>query len=1195
VWLFVGTGGHEVNANAPQRVAQGIALFGGTFGLLVSAALFGDAALRDVAAGMDPFLYTTRLRRAEYLGGRFLAALATNVILVVMLPLGYWFATVTLITADALGPNRLAVYLQPLVLFLWPNVALVGTLQFTIAALARKVVPVYLGTAGVFIGYIVAANYWSEIESPLLSALADPLGVNAFLVMTRYWTRAELETRLVGFPTMLLWNRLLWLAIAAGILVLLHQRFRFAHLEGGIGRLRRRVTADTPERGRWHATVPRVSGSFGRATRVRQTLSIARQSLAEVVSGRGFQVGFVAAVGLVQLWGWNVGDTVFDTSTWPVTHLVVGEVLSRRAPFIPWLVIALYAGELVWKHREVRTAEIADAAPVPTGIELLGRFLALVIIIIGFQTAFLIGGVLLQTLQGYYDYELGLYVRVLFGLNLVDYVLLAALAMTIHVLVNQKYVGHILVLLASVFRVGGPMSGIHRMLVYDSDPGWTYSDMNGFGPFLAPFAWFKLYWTTWALLLAVIAILFWVRGAELGVRHRLASARARFHRPPALVAGAAIVLILVVGGFVFYNTSVLNEYRGRDEAGWPQADYERRYRQFENVPQPVITTADLRVEIYPDEPAVDMRGSYLLVNRTGAAIDSVHVVVNRDVDARSISFDRAARPVVVDEETGYRILTLEQALQPGDALRLSFDVAFRPRGFRGTSGIQTDVVRNGSYFNRMLLPFVGYQPLLEVSGPARERFGLAPRPAMPSPNDAVAARRTDDVRNEDRVQLEMIVGTAADQIAVVSAPLRRSWTEIGRRYFHYATDAPDILGASVFSAKYAVVEDRWRDVRLQIFHHPRHRQTLGRMIASMKATLDYCTSTFGPYQFRELRIVEIPPYAISGGRAHATTIAFAEPAFITRVKEGGGDMTFFGTAHEVAHSWWGGQLRGAYVRGRAVLSETLSNYTAMMVTEKVLGPEEGRRVYDYQMDRYLSRRAAFESDVPLVEVEDHPHIAYGKGAVAMYTLREHIGDEAINSALRRILEKHRGGEPPFDSPTRELAQGRPYPTALDLVRELRDVTPDTLHYLLTDLFETITLWDVKTERAVFERTDTGEYEVTMDVIARKMRADSVGHETETSMDDLVEIGVFATGAGDSLGAPLYLQRHRVRSGRQTIRFTIPRPANAEGSGTVSPTLREGGEPTRAGIDPWRKLIERERGDNVVEVKAAGTNSAGAGS
>ena len=174
-----------------------------------------------------------------------------------------------------------------------------------------------------------------------------------------------------------------------------------------------------------------------------------------------------------------------------------------------------------------------------TGVALLGRFLALVAIIVAFQTALMVGGLLLQALHGYYDFELGLYVRVLFGLNLVDHVLLAALAMTVHVLVNQKYVGHILVLMASAFRIAGPMSGIHRMLVYNSDPGWTYSDMNGFGPFLEPFVWFKAYWAAWALLLAVIAILFWVRGPELGVRHRLALARARLRGPTARMAGVA--------------------------------------------------------------------------------------------------------------------------------------------------------------------------------------------------------------------------------------------------------------------------------------------------------------------------------------------------------------------------------------------------------------------------------------------------------------------------------------------------------------------------------------------------------------------------------------------------------------------------------------------------------------------------------
>jgi ABC-2 type transport system permease protein len=1160
IWGLVATaaeGSAAVRVNAPQEVAQGTVLFGGLFGLLVSAALFGQAAIRDVAAGIDPLLYTTRLRKAEYLGGRFLAALAVNAIVVLAIPLGFWVATVTpFVEAEAVGANRLAAYLQPLLLFLLPNLVLVGAILFAIGSVARRAVPVYLGAAAVFIGYVVVADDWSRIESPILSALADPLGINALMAMTRYWTPTELGTRLIGFPTMLVWNRVLWLAVAAGVLAVLHRTFRFVHVDGG-GRRRRgsRAAIDAPPEARWAGAVPQTAGVFGLRTRVRQTLSIARQSLAEVVSGRAFQVILVAAIVLVLLWGWDLGDTAFDTPTWPVTYLVIAEILSQRSTLIPWLVIALYAGELVWKYREVGAAEIADAAPVPTGIALLGRFLALVAIVVAFNAASMAGGVLLQTLQGYHNFEPGLYVRVLFGLNLADHVLLAALAMTVHVLVNQKYVGHIVVLLASVLRLLAPRMGIHGMLVYNSDPGWKYSDMNGFGPYVEPFLWFKLYWAAWALLLGVVAILFWVRGREPGMRRRIAQARARLRGPAARMAGVAAALILALGGFVFYNTNVLNEYPGRDEGGRPQAEYERRYKRFDGAPQPVLTAADLRLEIHPDEPAVDMRGSYRLVNRTGTAIDSIHVVIDRDVDTRSISLDRMARPMVVDEDTGYRIFALERALEPGGSLRLSFDAAYRPRGFRA-SGIQTAVAGNGTYFDRRLLPFIGYQPVLELSdAAARKRFSLAPRPPMPGPDDVEVRRGGREVRNQDRVHVEAIVGTAADQMAVVTGVLRRSWTDNGRRYFHYGNDVPVPFGTSVFSAKYAVREDRWNDVVLQILHHPAHRYNVDRMMEGMKASLDYYTKVFGPYQFRHLRVVEVPPYSING-RPMVTTIAFSERNFITRNRDGQVDHTFFGTAHEVAHSWWGGQVRGAHARGGDVLSETLSNYSAMMVTEKILGPEQARRVYDFQMDRYLSKRAEFASDVPLLEVEDHPHIAYGKGAVAMYTLREHIGDEPLNAALRHFVAKHRDGGPP-------------YPTSRDLLAALRAVTPDSLQYLLTDLFETITLWDVKTRRAVVERTDTGEYQVTLDVEAKKVRADSIGRETETPMDDLVEIGVFAPGEGDGLGAPLYLKRHRIRSGKQTLRITVPR------------------EPARAGIDPYRKLIDRERNDNVFELKAEG--------
>lgn len=1156
-WIIhVASGGtNPIHVNAPQPLAQKTALFCGLFGILVTAGLFSDAAIRDRADRMDALLFTTRLRPSEYLGGRYLAALAINGILVFAIPLGLAFATrMPYLPREAFGPNRLAAYLQPVLLFLLPNLVLVGAILFTIAVLTRQAIPVYLGAVAIFIGYIVAANYWSGITNPLLAALADPLGINALTGMAEYWTVPERNARLIGFPPMLLWNRLLWLAVAAGVLGVLQRTFRFTERhECG----RRRATVDRPGEERWTGAVPRVGGVFGPRTRIRQTLAVMRESLIEVTSGRAFQVAFAAAIGLVLLWGWNVGETVFETITWPVTHLVAGVVLSQRAIIIPWVVIAVYAGELVWKDRETGAAEIAGAMPVRTGILLAGRFLALVAIIALFQLACMIGGILLQVLHGYYELELGLYIQILFGMNLAGYVLLSVLALAVHVLVNHKYLGHVIVLLTIIFN-SVALYGIHHLFVYNSGPRWRYSEMNGFGPFVAPFVVFKLYWAAWALLLGIVTFLFWVRGPELGWRQRLATARARCTGRTARVAGVAVALILAFGGFIFYNTNVLNEHVPPDDAGLPLAEYERRYGRYRDLPQPIIAAADLRFELYPETPAVDMRGSYRLVNQSGVAILTVHVETPRgpDYHVRSLTFDRTAKPALVDRKHGYRIFALERPLAPGESLRFSFDVSLRPRGFRH-GGAQTAIVANGSYIDRRLLPFIGYQPGFELSVDSeRKRYGLPPRQLMPAPGDAEAKLYHSRFRDGDRIRVETIVGTAPDQIAVVPGVLRRSWTENGRRYFHYGMRVPETFGTSVFSARYAVHEDRWRHpstgsgeaVQLQIFHHPPHRQNLDRMMAGMKASLDYYTSAFGPFPYRELRVVEIPPYSINA-RAFPSAMALAEQNFITRAEPGLVDLTFFGVAHEVAHHWWGGQVRPAYAKGRAFISESLANYSAMLVTEKVLGPAEAHRVYEFQMDRYLRRRAETGRDVPLLEVDDHPHIAYGKGAVAMYTLREHIGAEPVNAALRRFLDKYG-------------RSGPPYPTSLDLYAELRAVTPPSLHYLLTDLFETITLWDIKIQRAAARRMSDGKYEVTLDVVAQKMRADRTGVETPAAMNDLIEVAVFAPGKAD----PIYLTRHRIRGGRQTLRIVVPH------------------EPSRAGVDPHRKLIERERGDNVVAVE-----------
>ena len=230
---------------------------------------------------------------------------------------------------------------------------------------------------------------------------------------------------------------------------------------------------------------------------------------------------------------------------------------------IPLLII-FYAGELVWGERDARMGEISGAAPVPDWVFFVGKFLALAVVLVAWMLVLGLAGVIGQAVLGYPHFEIGVYAKVLLGLQLTDYLLFALLALTVHTVVNQKHLGTLAALVLYGVIAFAPLLGIeHKLLVFGASPDWSYSDIRGFGASLQPWLAFKAYWVAWALLLAVLARLAWVRGRESDVRARLKLARARLTRPTAITAALAGIAVLGLGAHVFYNTNVLNEYQSQ--------------------------------------------------------------------------------------------------------------------------------------------------------------------------------------------------------------------------------------------------------------------------------------------------------------------------------------------------------------------------------------------------------------------------------------------------------------------------------------------------------------------------------------------------------------------------------------------------------------------------------------------------------
>jgi ABC-type transport system involved in multi-copper enzyme maturation permease subunit len=1148
--------GSRLYLNSPVAVMQGCVVLG-SLAMLITAGIFGDAASRDVQTKMHSLFYTSPVRESHYLGGRFLGGAFVNAVLVMGIPLGLLIGSLMpYMSAGKFGPVHIEAYVQAYVLVLLPNVLIIGAFMFAMAVLTRQSLATYLGGLALFVLGAIAADVTNGAGGSVVQSLLSPLGNSAITEVTGFWTPVEQNARLIGWPALVFLNRALWVGIAAAAYVVLVAKFRFAH-QGSVRRRRwwrRAAVRDTaPDKLVPVQTIRQgeLRRSFDFGARARQTIAVAARSWREIAATKVFLLILVGAMLFVLTAGWDVGTERFGTSLWPVTHLVAGTVLGSLLPPVIALLIAIFAGELVWRERDVGIADIAAVAPISNGVVLTGRFVALFGMLLLLQTAFMVAGIILQALQGYTHFEIGVYLELLFGIKLVDYMLLAALAMAVHVIVNNKYLGHLIVVLYFASTMVSGLLGItNRMFVYGSDPGWVWSDMNGLAPFVRGLVWFKLYWAAWAFLFAILTGLFSVRGREIGVRRRLSLARQRLRGGMLHAAAIALTLITTLGGFVFYNTHIVNRYRTPDEVARQKAEYERKYKRYENVPSPSLYAARLKAELYPARYAAQIKGTLEFVNRTDRSIDTLHVLSSQKVVTTTMSFDHAATLAVNDTAARYSIYVLERPIAPGDSIAMTFQLDQRPRGFQN-AGAPTDVTPNAVYIEGDWLPTLGYSLGRELSDEQkRHELGLPPRVLPPSGGDVETRVGAKPIQ---LVDVETVIGTDTTQTAVTPGRLIREWTSNGRRYFQYKTDEPLKYGGAILSGAYAVRRDTAQGVNLAVYYHPAHSVNVDRMIRSMRASLAYYSSQFGPYQFKELRIVEFPRYA-EFARAHPYTITFSEGgAFLTRVDSGDVDRTFFVVAHETAHQWWGGQVIPAAAPGSAFVSETMAQYSSMMVLETVYGEQMARRFYDYNMAEYLTGRTVYTNrEAPLLDVFGQSYVYYSKGAVAMYTLRERLGADAVNGALRRFREKYAG-------------TNAPPATSRALYAELQAVTPDSLQTLLSDLFEHITIWDFKTDSVKAEPVRDGAYRVKLFVDASKARADSVGNKTPVAMDDLVEVGVF--GEPGAKGDLLYLKQHRIRSGKQVVEITVR------------------GKPIRAGIDPHRKVIEREREDNVVAVSS----------
>ena len=1141
--------------NSPFVVMR---LYGMTavFGCLMVAAFVNSAATRDFACDTWQLIYTKPITKHGYLLGRFVAATLVSLIPMLGASLAV-FISHAFSSGEQWGPTNWNAHLWSVLVIAIPNTLFVAAVVFAIAVWTRSTLASFVGILALMIGLSIAGGLATALTSEGLAGLVDPFGDTALANMTKYWTTAEKNTQLVPLTGTLLWNRLIWLGVSTVIFAAAWWRFSFAQRGGWITNLlnflKSEIAASRNSPSSKRLPIPQVGRSFGFPARLRQ---LATMFWSEVWATAKSPVFICLVIGAVITVSASLAmrkTLMFGLGTIPVT-INMTEIVRDSLVQIQIALITFYAGVFVWKERDSNLDEVHDALPIPDWLPFVSKSLALLFVVLFVVATGTVCSLLYQAGSGYFNFQVDVYFQELFLISMVHLICLMVLAVLCHVVSPNKYVGYFsFVALVVANAIAWPMLGVEsKLLQYGTLPGYVYSDMFGREPYAAALRWFSMYWLLFAALLAIVSILLWQRGKERGIAARTNLAAQRWQGGLRWASIGICLAVVACGSWIYWNTQILNDNRTAFESELAQVNYEKEYASLADLPQPRVLDIRYDIDLFPKDRRLALKGEQTIANQHDEAISTI--VVTTLYPFESTVEIEGAKLESYDEELGLMKFAVEPVMAPGDQREMKFTVDYDPVGFENSLQVN-QIVQNGTFFNSFVCPQIGYQSSFQISDiKKRKRHGLSASRFAPLDPENMDARRNSYLSsNSDWVTVETVISTSGDQVAVAPGSLLKVWKKDGRKFFHYKLDHPSANFYSFASGRYKIAMRQWRDVDVEVYYHPDHSKNVDLMLRSVRKSLEYYSEAFGPYRHEQARIVEFPRVA-EFAQAFPGTMPYSEGVgFIADLQDPNDvDMVFYVVAHEVAHQWWAHQVVGANMRGSTVLSETLSQYSALMVMEKEYGRDMMRKFLRYEMDNYLRARGRVgNKETPLKEVDFYQgFVHYNKGSVAMYHLKETIGEENVNAALRSLVDKFGYSEPP-------------YPTSVDLVEALRAHTPPEHHGLLVDLFDNITLFANRTVDAKVTETDDDKFEVTLEVEFVKVYADEDGNEHEVALDDWIEIGAFAKPeSGSNFGETLHRERIHATESMGTFKFTVDQ------------------KPHLVGVDPFNLLIDRNPNDNM---------------
>lgn len=1151
--ISIGGGVGSVHKNAPYTIQTYYAVMS-LICLLMTTAYMNATATRDFQHNMYQLVFSTPIRKRDYFFGKFIGAMTMAVIPLLGVSLGSIIGPfMPWVEPQRYGPFMWEGHVWGILSFAIPNVFITGVLLFSLAMIFRNSIVSFVGAMLILVLYAVSAGFTKDIRNEWLANILDPLGFRPESLLSKYMTVDEKNTRAVPLSGPFLWNRLIWMGISLALLFILYVRFSFNTRKEKAGK-QNKVAHESDS---WVPTHKSFQPEKSGGNKLAMLGKLTSFELKSVVRNPTFIIITILG-GINLIASLTSFTTMYGGKQYPVTYDVIETI---RGSFYLFLIgiITFYSGVLVWKERDAKFSEIQDATPIKSGMLFSAKLLAMILAVALVLVFTIVIGMSSQLMFGYTRLQPDVYLKMLLGIDLTGFAFLIVVALLLHYVINNRYIAYfafVVFIILNTF-LWSALEIQTNMIPFGESPSVIYSDMNGFGPFVAGIIWFKVYWSLAALLLVFVTRAFYLRGRETSFRKRLSVAGVTLQQH-GLTLGVVLIAFFVCSGFVYYNTQVLNKYDSIKDSELQTVDYEKKYKRYEGVPQPRWYALDYQIDIEPYARNLYVHTRGWVRNISGKAISELYFTTPPGIDSIDILV-AGSKVKLNDTRLNFRILSLTRPLLPGDTMEIVVKCRKETKGFENEVSF-TQLTQNGTFFNETdFMPILGYADAYEMQDKnKRQKYKLPVRKRMPTLNEHdTASRMNTYISNEaDWVSVHTIISTAKDQIAVAPGSLLRSWEKGDKKYYEYQLDHKSLNFYSFISARYEVAREKWNGIDIEVYYYKEHAYNVPNMLRSIKKSLDYYISNFGPYYHKQARIIEFPRYG-SFAQAFPGTMPYSEGiGFITDLRDvtkDDIDFVYYVVAHEMGHQYWAHQLCGANMQGSEMMSEGFAQYSSLMVMEKEYGHDKMKQFLEYEMDGYLRGRSGeAEAERPLIRTENQGYIHYQKASVVMYYLKEMIGEQQVNKALRSLLDTFAYKQPP-------------YATSLSALRAFKAVTPDSLQYLITDMFEHVTLFSNRVA-SVTSKPVGKEYEVTIRTVSEKFRPDTLGKERPIAVNDYMDVGLFMAPRGkEKVGKPIQIQRVHVRQRDNTYTFRVAQ------------------KPDRAGIDPYNYLIDRIPDDNIKTV------------